>query len=94
MNIIERVKNKPGYKFLAVIGLIYGLWYIGTMDERQYINEIKNNDNVSVMCNIKGKGFIDIDKSKITGILDDGHNFGFMFSNGYSTNCEVYGLNK
>ena len=82
MNILERIKTKPEYKYLVLILLIIGVIYIQDSELR----EIKNNPNIEVQCNIKGKGIITIDKNKIVDILDDGT---FVFENGYSQSCTI-----
>jgi len=64
----------------AVVVSIFALSYDSNLEE------IKNNDNIVVQCQIKGKGYITIDKSKITGIMDDGT---FIFTNGSAKNCDV-----
>jgi len=90
-NIIERIKTKPGYKILAglilVVGLIYGSKKINEIE----INNIKNNPDILVECDIKGEGWMLINKSKIVDILDDGT---FVFTNGYAKSCKVENIKE
>ena len=87
MKIIERIKTKPGYKIIlvAIILIIAG----NVISNKSYIQKIKNDPNIVVECNIKDKGWIEIDKSKIVDIMDDGT---FIFANGYAKNCQVINL--
>jgi len=84
--MIERIKTKPGYKFLAVLFIIAIPFYLLHLVNQSELNDIKNNSNVQVQCLIKGKGYVIIDKSKITGTMENG---GFIFENGYASNCEI-----
>jgi hypothetical protein len=84
--ILNRIKTKPGYKVLGFILLVIAPFYlVGLMDQAE-IDKIKNNPKIEVQCNIRDKGWVTIDKSKIIGIDDNG---GFIFTNGYAKNCEV-----
>jgi hypothetical protein len=91
MTLKERVLTKPGYKYLLLIGIVIGLIQILNYLDKQEINKIKNDPNISVECNIKGKGWVTIDKSKITSIGDDGT---FIFTNGYAKSCIVINYNN
>jgi len=87
MSIIERIKTKPGYKIIGIA--IFLIIANNILSNKSYIEKIKNNKNIIVECNIKNKGWIEIDKSKITGIMDDGT---FIFTNGYAKNCQVINM--
>jgi len=80
--MIERILTKPGYKILAIVILLLVLHYFNKTE----IEELKN-PNTIIECNIKNKGWIEIDKNKITGIMDDGT---IQFTNGYAKNCKIY----
>jgi len=84
--MVERILTKPGYKILGGL-LIIVLLYVTNKMDKDYIQKIKHNSNIVVECNIKGKGLIEIDKSKIVDILDDGT---FIFTNGYAKSCKIY----
>jgi len=88
MKIIERIKTKPGYKIVAGLLIIFGLFYVANKMDENEINNIKNNPNIIVECNIKGMGWVSIDKSKITDISDGT----FIFKNGYAKSCKVENL--
>ena len=83
---IERIKTKPGYKFLAVLFILALPIYLLHLDNEHYLNSIKNDPNIDVTCNIKGEGWVSIDKSKIIDVDDNGV---FIFKNGYASNCVV-----
>ena len=91
MKIIERIKTKPGYKILAGLIIVVGLFYGLEKVNENEINNIKNNPNLVVECNIKGLGWVSIDKSKITDISDDGT---FIFKNGYAKSCQVENIKE
>jgi len=84
--IIYRLKTKPGYKFIAILLLLLTPFYLLHLVNKSEINEIKNNDNIVIICNIKGKGETIIDKKLIIGFTDNG---GFIFKNGYAENCYI-----
>jgi len=84
-NIIERIKTKPEYKILFLLFVLILPFYLLHLINESELNNIKNSDD-EIICNIKGKGTIIIDKSKIIGFTDDG---GFIFENGYAKNCYI-----
>ena len=84
MKLIDRIKTKPGYKILLILGIIILISWIYHLHLKK-IKEIKNNPNIIVQCFIKGKGLIDINKSKIEDINDGT----FIFTDGYATNCKI-----
>jgi len=86
MKIIERIKTKSGYKILTIVFLIVGSFYLLEKINNQELNKIKNNPNIVVECDIKDKGWIEINKSKIVDIMYDGT---FVFTNGYAKSCKV-----
>ena len=84
--IKDRINNKPGYP-IVFFGVLLGLsLYWLHIDNKSYLDNIKNNQNIEVQCVIKGEGLVDIDKDKIIGVDDEGT---FIFTNGYASNCEV-----
>ena len=83
---IERIKTKPGYKVLAILFIVVGALELLHLDNEHYLNSIKNDPNIDVTCNIKGEGWVSIDKSKIVDVYDDGT---FVFTNGYASNCVI-----
>ena len=82
--IVERIKTRPGYKFIAVLLLLILPFYLLHLVNQSEINKIKNSD-VDIICSIKGEGYVTIDKSKIIGVTDNG----FIFENGYAENCYI-----
>jgi len=89
-NIIERIKTKPGYKFLAVMIILIAPLYLLHLTNESELNNIKNNPDIDVVCNIKGQGYISIDKDKIVSM----NGTTIVFTNGSASNCEINNLNK
>jgi len=83
-NIIERIKTKPGYKILFLLFVLILPFYLLHLVNESELNNLKNSDN-EVICYIKGKGDVIIDKNKIVG-FEDGM---FIFENGYAKNCYI-----
>ena len=84
MSIIERIITKPGYKIIGIA--IFLIIANNILSNKSYIEKIKNDKNIVVECNIKNKGWTEIDKSKIIDVMDDGT---FIFTNGYAKKCEI-----
>ena len=85
MKLIERIKTKPGYKFIAFVAIIITPLYLLYLENQKELYKIKNDPNIEVQCLIREKGLVSIDKRKITSINDDV----IIFTNGYATNCEI-----
>jgi len=81
--IIERIKTKPGYKFLGLLLLIYLFYHILEVTSPEYY--IKNG-KAELYCDF-GDGYRLVPKEKIVGYIDDVNYW--AFTNGYARNCYV-----
>jgi hypothetical protein len=82
--MLERIKTKPGYKYLFFIIIIFILFYIINSENKSYIQKLHNS---TITCNIKGKGWTVIDSSKIVDFDDESGTL--IFENGYAKNCII-----
>jgi len=85
MNIVERIKTKPGYKVVGAIIIVILLGWINHNITNSYIKHFKNGDYI-LQCDIKGE-WKTINPDKIVGFDDE--TGAFIFTNGYAKNCEV-----
>jgi len=84
MTLFERLKTKPGYKYLAILGILGVLIYTINLEHKNYIKKLQNS---TVECNIKEKGWTVIDSSKIVDFDDETGSL--IFENGYAKNCII-----
>jgi hypothetical protein len=84
MTIIQRIKTKPGYKYLFLAIILVILIDAINNENKNYIKKLRNS---TIECNIKGKGWTIIDSSKIVDFDDETGTI--IFENGYAKNCII-----
>jgi hypothetical protein len=80
--LLNRIKTKPGYKFLAVILVIVGLFHVAYINSPEH--KVKTGEKVLV-CEFAGGREESIDPKLI--VAYDGEKDMWVFTNGYSHNC-------
>ena len=82
--MLERIRTKPGYKYLAILFLLIAIFYLINKEHNSYIEKLQHS---TITCNIKGKGWTVIDSSKIVDFDDETGII--IFENGYAKNCII-----
>ena len=87
--MLDRIKTKPGCKYLGAIALVVILFTGLKYTDPVY--KLKNNSNLQLQCLFKD-GYRVVPKSKI--IAYDGKSDTWAFVNGWAKNCEVIDTSK
>jgi len=87
--MLERIKNKKGYRYLGIIALVVVL-FTG-LKHTDPVYKLKSNKNLQLQCLFQN-GYRIVPKNKIIA-YDDEQNV-WAFNNGYAKNCEVIDTSK
>jgi len=82
--MLERIRTKPGYKYLAIIIILISIFYAINAEHKSYMEKLQHS---TITCNIKGKGWTVIDSSKIVDFDDETGII--IFENGSAKNCII-----
>ena len=82
--LLERIRTKPGYKYLAIIAII-----VIALDYLRVSNlayEVKHNPNLHLICDFKN-GSREVPKDKIVTYIGDEDVW--SFTNGWAQQCTI-----